>query len=178
MTNATPTTGRTGSFFRNIWNKVKSHPYIYGTIAAGGIAGGLLIYGVSKARENIIYDRVMSDGSKVVYMEGEDDAYMKVSRGGMSAEYFDKEGATKIGWMDETMPVLSNDRLERILIKEGDKNYNYTINDVNDRSIEGKRAKNLLEKGNKDYNETREKIRTEKRADFEKESANLEKFFN
>lgn len=152
--------------------------YVQLGLAAVGL--GLLAWGVSltdRGRETL-YDKVTDDGRRVKYVEDSDgENGMSVNYGKNSFKYIDLEGATSIDWISEREPSYINDKLERIEARIDGKDYILTIDNINENTLEGKRAKDMFERANKDYNDRRKKIRDELRKGYDDNTSSLNRFF-
>ena len=161
-------------YFRFLGNKVVQ-------FGLGTVAGLGLLWTVSNligGGREALYDKVMDDGRKVKYVEDSDgENGMGISYGRNSFKYMDLEGATSVDWMSEREPSYVNDKLERIEARIDGKDYVFTIDNINEDTLEGKRAKATFEKGNKDYNDRRKKIRDELRKGYGESTKSLDNFF-
>ena len=153
----------------------------YVKLGLGLVAGFLGLWtGISLiggGRETL-YDKVMDDGRKVKYIEDSNgENGMGVNYGKDSLKYVDLEGAISIDWMSEREPSYVNNKLERIEARIDGKDYVFTIDNINENTLEGKRAKAMFEKSNKDYNDRRKKIRDELIKGYWENTKSLDKLF-
>ncbi len=119
-------------------------------------------------RENV---NIEVDGktrkANVMIVKKGDDAYTLIGLAG-----------TNIEWKLNTAPNYVNDKLYRVGASRGETSYNFRVEDMNDTHLDGQRARSMLEKGKKYYNNLRTKIREKKRADYAREHDKLEEEFS
>lgn len=151
----------------------KKISYVIGGIVLGtAIIGGAFSY---SRKSDVIYDGVI-DGKNVSYIEYADGTNsMTVHKSNITLKYFDEENTTRIDWNAEKEPQYANDILERV--KDTRTGRIYRSVNVSDDTLEGKAAKNLLDKSNAQYNILRKQIREKKRAEYQQSLNSLETFF-
>jgi len=101
---------------------------------------------------------------------------MTVKKGDDTYTLIDLDG-TNVEWKLNAAPNYVNDKLERVEISRGENSYSFRTEDMNDSHLDGQRAKSMLEKGTKYFNDFRTKIREKKRVDYTTDLSKVEEFF-
>ena len=86
---------------------------------------------------------------------------MFIRKGQELYRLFDEENPTKINWRNSSPPVLSDDKLERVIyVTPQHGTQEFYITDINEGTIKGTEAKRVFDNANNFYNLIREEART------------------
>jgi len=172
------------SRLNNLYQSAKRHT---GKIVAGALIVGALagMRGCAKNMGEEVY-RGNINGQEVVYEEGlssfrvgtaPTQNKMVVREGDTTYTFLDRIGDTNIDWKDDEEPNFKKDELEGIIVDDGNIREFYHIGDMKDwnpTTIDGRRKKEIFEKGNEMYNDLRTQIREQLRAQYEAQPNPLE----
>ena len=161
-----------------------------GKIVAGALIIGALA-GMRGCAKNIgeeVY-RGNINGQEVVYEENRfslvsgwydtdfEKNVMRVKEDGKEYFFQDLGNETSINWRSQTIPQFEGDSLEKVVVKEGDLIRKYSIEDINDSTLDGIHAKEVFERANAIYNQLRTQIREKLRSDYQKKLQSVESVF-
>lgn len=171
------------SRLNNIYQSAKRHTgkIIAGALIVGALAG---VRGCAKNMGEEVY-RGNINGQEVVYSEGIHDFadgpfstknVMTIKKEGLTYILEDRRKETNIDWKNEQKPSFESDGLDRVFIYEesGTKTYGGLGPNPDINTIDGKHAKEVLDRTSTIYNDLRAQIRMELRNKYETEHKRLE----
>ena len=168
------------SKINDLYQSAKRHTgkIVAGTLIFGALAG---MRGCAKNIGEEVY-RGNINGQEVVYEEGRSSIFnlrgddfnqsiMTIKNEGLTYRLIDWQKETPIDWKNDKAPEFKNDELETIVVEQNGQKEKYShvgkMTEWNPTTIDGRRKKEIFEKGNQRYNDLREQIREQLRAQYE-----------
>ncbi|MEA3329472.1 MAG: hypothetical protein U9Q06_01895 [Nanoarchaeota archaeon] len=171
------------SRLNNLYQSAKRHTgkIVAGVLMVGALAG-MRDYAKNMGEE--VY-RGNINSQEVVYSEGVYDFaegpfnrknVMTIKKGDLTYILEDRREETNIDWKNNQKPSFESDGLDRVFICEesGIRTYGGLVPNPDTNTIDGKHAKEVLDRTNAIYNDLRAQIRGELRSEYEKEHKPLE----